>query len=139
VAIWGLAFKPNTDDMREAPAIPLIEALLDAGATVSAFDPAAGEAARALFGDRIRVASTDHEALEGADCLAVITEWNAFRMPDFERVREQLSAPLLFDGRNIYSPEKMVELDFTYYCIGRSPVVSESARPWSNQDASGRI
>lgn len=139
VALWGLAFKPNTDDMREAPAIPLIEALLSAGAEVSAFDPAAGEAARELFGDRIRVMSNNHDVLHEADCLAVITEWNAFRMPDLDRIRKELSSPVIFDGRNIYSPEKMREMGFTYYCIGRAPVLSEAALPVADSDSSGRI
>ena len=118
-ALWGLAFKPRTDDMREAPAIPIIEGLLARGARVKAYDPAAAPVARNLFGSRIELCEKSYDALVGADALAVVTEWNEFREPDFERMRNLLKAPVVFDGRNIYSPEHMRALGFTYISIGR--------------------
>ena len=118
-AVWGLAFKPNTDDMRYAPAIDLVEGLLAAGASVVAHDPQAMENAAAHFGDRITL-STDHYAcLDGADALCICTEWNVFRRPDFDQVARRLKAPVLFDGRNLYDPERMAARGFTYYAIGR--------------------
>jgi UDPglucose 6-dehydrogenase len=119
IAIWGLAFKPRTDDMREAPAIPIIERLLALGATVKAYDPAAAPVARALFGTRIELCEKSYEALSGADALAVVTEWNEFREPDFAKMQTLMKAPVVFDGRNIYSPEQMRALGFTYHSIGR--------------------
>jgi UDPglucose 6-dehydrogenase len=118
-AVWGLAFKPNTDDMREAPSIVIIESLLELGADVVAFDPVAHDTARQVFGDRIRYASGNYAALEGADALVVVTEWSEFRAPDFAAMKRLLAAPVIFDGRNIYSPEKMRDMGFTYSCIGR--------------------
>ena len=119
IAIWGLAFKPRTDDMREAPAIPIIERLLARGATVRAYDPAAAPVARGIFGDRIALCDKSYDALTGADALAIVTEWNEFREPDFAKMRTLLKAPVVFDGRNIYSPEQMRALGFTYFSIGR--------------------
>jgi UDPglucose 6-dehydrogenase len=119
IAVWGLAFKPRTDDMREAPAIVLIDRLLDAGATVRAYDPQAGPTATRIFNGRIALADKSYDAIAGADALAVVTEWNEFREPDFERMRGLMKAPVVFDGRNIYSPEQMRALGFTYYSIGR--------------------
>jgi len=119
IAIWGLAFKPKTDDMREAPAIPIIEALLAKGAKVQAFDPEAMRVARGLFGSKITFASRSYDALKGADALAVVTEWHEFREPDFARMRKLLKAPVIFDGRNIYEKEQMRAQGFTYYSIGR--------------------
>ena len=119
IAVWGLAFKPRTDDMREAPSIPLIEALLAAGATVQAYDPEAGAVARGIFGDRITYASTNYEALKEADALAIVTEWNEFRRPDFERMRSLMRTPVIFDGRNLFTPEMMKQHGFTYLSIGR--------------------
>jgi UDPglucose 6-dehydrogenase len=119
IALWGLAFKPRTDDMREAPAIPLIERLLARGATVKAYDPAAAPVARRLFDSRIGICEKSYDALAGADALAIVTEWNEFREPDFEKMRALLKAPVIFDGRNIYSPEHMRALGFTYFSIGR--------------------
>lgn len=120
IALWGLAFKPRTDDMREAPAIPIIEGLLRRGARVRAYDPAATPVARRLFDGRIALCERSYDALSGADALAIVTEWNEFREPDFEKMRSLLkSPPVVFDGRNIYSPEHMRGLGFTYFSIGR--------------------
>ena len=119
IALWGLAFKPRTDDMREAPAIPIIERLLAAGAGVRAYDPEAAPTARRIFGDRIALCEKSYDALAGADALAIVTEWNEFREPDFGKMRAQLKSPVVFDGRNIYSPEQMRALGFTYFSIGR--------------------
>ena len=119
IAVWGLAFKPRTDDMREAPAIPIIERLLAHGVTIRAYDPAAAPVARGLFGDRITLCDKSYDALSGADALAVVTEWNEFREPDFAKMKSLMKAPVVFDGRNIYSPEHMRALGFTYFSIGR--------------------
>jgi UDPglucose 6-dehydrogenase len=120
VAIWGLAFKPKTDDMREAPSIVLIEALLAAGAKVQAYDPEASRVAKGLFGSRIRLASGDYEALNGADCLAIVTEWSEFHRPDFAKMRKLMRTPVIFDGRNLFTPEQMKQHGFTYHSIGRA-------------------
>jgi len=119
IAVWGLAFKPRTDDMREAPAIVIIEGLLAQGASVRAYDPEATRTARGVFGDRITFCEKSYDALAGADALAVVTEWNNFREPEFAKMRELMRAPVVFDGRNIYSPENMRTLGFTYFSIGR--------------------
>jgi UDPglucose 6-dehydrogenase len=119
VSIWGLAFKPRTDDMREAPAIPIIERLLAGGAVVKAYDPVATPVARGIFGNKITYCDKSYDALSGADALAVVTEWNEFREPDFTKMRSLMKAPVVFDGRNIYSPEQMRALGFTYFSIGR--------------------
>jgi len=119
VAVWGLAFKPKTDDMREAPAVPIIETLLAKGAKVQAYDPEAAKVAKAIFGNRIGYSTRNYDALKGADALAVITEWQEFREPDFARMKKLMRAPVVFDGRNIYQREQMKALGFTYYSIGR--------------------
>ncbi len=119
IALWGLAFKPRTDDMREAPAIAIINRLLSLGATVRAYDPEATTTARRIFNDRITLCDKSYDALAGADALAIVTEWNEFREPDFEKMRTLLRAPIVFDGRNLYSPEHMSALGFTYFSIGR--------------------
>jgi UDPglucose 6-dehydrogenase len=122
VAIWGLAFKAETDDMRESPAIDLIEALLEGGAAVRAHDPEANESARRIFGERITYAGHMYDALEGADALVIVTEWLAFRNPDFPRMKQALKQPIVIDGRNLYDPAKMRQLGITYVSLGRSPV-----------------
>jgi UDPglucose 6-dehydrogenase len=119
IALWGLAFKPRTDDMREAPAIAMIDRLLAAGATVRAYDPEAGGTARRIFDSRISLAERSYDALKGADALAIITEWNEFREPDFVKMRGLMRSPVVFDGRNIYSPEHMRRLGFVYFSVGR--------------------
>lgn len=118
-AVWGLAFKPKTDDMREAPSIDLIHGLLDAGAHVRAYDPEASENAKYYFGDRITYCEQNYDCLESADALIVVTEWSAFRGPDFDLIARKLKAPVIFDGRNLYEPERLAARGFTYYAIGR--------------------
>jgi UDPglucose 6-dehydrogenase len=120
IAIWGLAFKPKTDDMREAPSIPLIDSLLSAGAIVQAYDPEATKVAKGIFGNRVSFTATNYDALKGADCVAIVTEWNEFRRPDFNRMRSLMRAPVVFDGRNLFTPEQMKQNGFTYHSIGRS-------------------
>jgi UDPglucose 6-dehydrogenase len=119
IAVWGLAFKPRTDDMREAPVIPLIEALLAAGATVQAYDPEAMKIAKGIFGTKVTFTATNYDALKGADGLAIVTEWNEFRRPDFGRMRKLMRAPVVFDGRNLFTPDQMKQNGFTYHSIGR--------------------
>jgi UDPglucose 6-dehydrogenase len=128
VGIWGLAFKPQTDDMREAPALTLIEELLEAGASVCAHDPVAVHEARRRLGDRVEFVESYYDAVAGADGLVVVTDWNEYRHPDFARVLKLLRRPVLIDGRNLYDPEKMLELGFIYESIGR-PVARKPARP----------
>jgi UDPglucose 6-dehydrogenase len=119
LAVWGLAFKPQTDDMREAPSVKVIEALLAKGASISANDPEAMENAKKIFGTRIDLVEDQYQALEGADGLLVITEWNEYRRPDFPKMKELLKGPHVWDGRNIYNPETMSQMGFQYSCIGR--------------------
>ncbi|MEQ6118705.1 UDP-glucose/GDP-mannose dehydrogenase family protein [Reichenbachiella sp. MALMAid0571] len=120
-AIWGLAFKPYTDDVREAPALLNIKALLDAGAKVKTYDPEAMENVKELLGDQIEFSKNEYEATKGADALMIMTEWPVFRTPDFDLLKTLLKNNLIFDGRNLYSTETMAELGFTYYSIGRAP------------------
>jgi UDPglucose 6-dehydrogenase len=119
VAIWGLAFKPRTDDMREAPAIAVINGLLKGGATVTAYDPKAEEQAKREFGDKITLCGRAYEAVTGADALVVVTEWNEFREPDFPKIKSLMRNAAIFDGRNIYDPRVLRELGFHYEGIGR--------------------
>jgi len=120
IALWGLAFKPRTDDMREAPAIPIIKGILARGGKVRAFDPAAKDVAKRIFGSKITYASNAYDAVKGADALMVVTEWNEFREPDFGRVKRLMKQPILFDGRNIFNPRQIRDAGFTYTSIGRS-------------------
>ena len=119
IAIWGIAFKPNTDDTREAPAFYIIDEMLKAGAEVFVFDPEAMEGARKRYGDRIRYAESSYGALQGVDALVIATEWNEFRKPDFELMKNIMRAPVIFDGRNIYDPGKMKNIGMVYHSIGR--------------------
>ena len=119
-AVWGLAFKPRTDDMRDAPAITVIESLLAAGAEVQAYDPEAMDEARKIFGDRVQYTHRNYDALHGASALLILTEWNEFRRPDFSRIERLLREPVIFDGRNIYDPVDLRKLGFTCYSIGRN-------------------
>ncbi len=132
IAVWGLAFKPNTDDMREAASRVLLESLWAAGAGVRAYDPAAMAEARRLYGQRpgLELCAGAMEALDGADALAIVTEWPEFRSPDFCAIRNALHEPVIFDGRNLYDPHQMAEEGFRYYAIGRrqpGPGVSNAA------------
>jgi len=121
IAIWGLAFKPNTDDMREAPSLTVIRELLEAGALVQAFDPVAIPAARGFLGEHrgLTFTASAHAAVEGADALAIVTEWKEFRSPDFDHLKSALKQPVIFDGRNLYNPELMQRMGFFYYGVGR--------------------
>ncbi|HKF95043.1 MAG TPA: nucleotide sugar dehydrogenase, partial [Gammaproteobacteria bacterium] len=121
IALWGLAFKPNTDDMRESSSRRLMEALWQSGANVHAHDPVAMDECMRLYGERqdMRLFESAEEALDGADALAIVTEWNQFRSPSFELLKERLRQPAIFDGRNLYDPDMMQKLGFHYYAIGR--------------------
>jgi UDPglucose 6-dehydrogenase len=122
LALWGLAFKPNTDDMREAPSRTVIDMLFQAGARVRAYDPVAASEARRIYGGHagFLLCKNAYEAAEGADALAIITEWQEFRSPDFDRLRQLLNAPVIFDGRNLYDPAMVSRFGFTYHAIGRA-------------------
>jgi UDPglucose 6-dehydrogenase len=119
IAVWGLAFKPKTDDMREAPAIPIVQMLLEQGAKVQAYDPEAMHVARGIFGSKVTYATKSYDALKGADALMLVTEWHEFREPDFVKMRKLMRTPLIFDGRNVYEPGQMKAHGFTYHSIGR--------------------
>ena len=119
LAVWGLAFKPKTDDMREAPSVPLIHGLLKEGVTVQAYDPEAMKVARGIFGSKVSFADSSYAALTGADALAIVTEWNEFREPDYGRMKKLMRTPVIFDGRNIYNPDTIRSQGFTYYSMGR--------------------
>jgi UDPglucose 6-dehydrogenase len=119
IAVWGLAFKPRTDDMREAPAVPLVHGLLKAGAIVQAYDPEAMKVARSIFGTKITYSPSGYAALEDADALIIVTEWNEFREPDFTRMRKLMRKPAIFDGRNIYNPQQIRAHGFEYFSMGR--------------------
>jgi UDPglucose 6-dehydrogenase len=119
IAVWGLAFKPKTDDMREAPAVPLIHGLLKEGATVHAYDPEAMKVAKGIFGSKVTFADNSYAALTGADALTIVTEWNEFREPNYNRMKKLMRAPVIFDGRNIYNPDTIRGQGFTYFSMGR--------------------
>jgi UDPglucose 6-dehydrogenase len=119
VAVWGLSFKAETDDMRESPAIPLVDGILNAGGAVRVHDPKAMEVARGLYGDRLHYARDPYDAVAGSDALVIVTEWLLYRTPDFDRMRTLLTRPLILDGRNLYDPERMARLGFEYHAIGR--------------------
>jgi UDPglucose 6-dehydrogenase len=124
LALWGIAFKANTDDIREASAIEVIKDLTAHGMKIRAFDPVANTRAREEIGhlENLEILDSQYDVLDGADALAVVTDWNQFRNPDFERIRRALTAPLVFDGRNLYLPERMGKAGFAYFSIGRTPV-----------------
>ena len=124
LAFWGLAFKPETDDIREAPALYMIEELLKHGARIIAYDPEAMDNVRRKLGDKIQYAGNPYEALKDADALVISTEWNNFRMPDFEKMKKLMKLPVIFDGRNVYDPDNMRRHNFVYYSIGRMPVTN---------------
>ena len=120
IALWGLAFKPNTDDIREAPALSIIEALTSMGAAITAYDPEAMPNVKAQIGDKIKYATSQYEALTGADFLIIATEWSEFRTPDFERMEKEIKHKIIFDGRNLFEVSKMKELGYHYESIGRA-------------------
>ncbi len=119
IALWGLAYKPRTDDLRDAPSLVIIDRLLELGAKVSAHDPVATGRARKILGERVRFFDGNYDVLKGADALIVVTEWNEFRQPDFERMKRLMKSPIVFDGRNIYDPKQMRAKGFTYYGVGK--------------------
>lgn len=121
IAVWGLAFKPNTDDIREAPALYMINKILEAGGSVTAYDPEAMENVQAIFGDKISYADDSYEAMQGADALLIVTEWPAFRNPNFKKMEQLLKNKVIFDGRNVFDLEEMKELGYHYFSIGRNP------------------
>jgi UDPglucose 6-dehydrogenase len=129
IGVWGLAFKPNTDDMREAPSRRLLQLLWDAGAKVRAYDPEARTEAAHVFGERPDLVICDdaHAVLDGADALAIVTEWKAFRSPDFKRIAKSLAAPVIFDGRNMYEPRTVEAAGIAYYGIGRGRSVHKAS------------
>jgi UDPglucose 6-dehydrogenase len=120
VTLWGLSFKPNTDDVREAPSLYIISALQKAGVTIRAYDPAAMEEMKRKIGGTIKYCENNYDALKGADALLLLTEWNDFRRPDFDRMKSLMNQPVVFDGRNIYDPKFMADRGFVYYGIGRA-------------------
>ena len=124
IAVWGLAFKPNTDDTREAPAFIIIEELLAAGAKVKVYDPEAIENTKIIFGDKIEYFDNQYECLNDSDVLAIITEWNVFRSPDFDIIKSKLRTNIIFDGRNLFEPHDMQKLAIEYHCIGRPNAIS---------------
>jgi len=128
IAVWGIAFKPGTDDVREAPSITLMQRLLDRGAEVVAYDPVAEETCREVLGDKIGYTSDAATAASGADALVVCTDWDEFKYPDFDEVKAALKSPVIFDGRNLYRREQMLEYGFIYHSVGREPVVPESVK-----------
>ncbi len=128
ITMWGLAFKPNTDDIREAPALYTIDRLLEAGATVRAFDPEAMDNVKAIYGDKVTFCDDQYEALKDADCLTIMTEWPVFRTPDYNYIKSLLKAPVIFDGRNLYDLKHMRELGFYYDSIGRSKVTLPASK-----------
>ncbi len=127
-AVWGLAFKPKTDDMREAPSVVICDRLLAEGAQIAVHDPEAMSEARRHLGERVTYQKVNYDALDGADALIIVTEWNEFRRPDFARMKKLMKSPVIFDGRNLYEPQQMVEEGFSYFSMGRPAVRSEGAK-----------
>lgn len=119
-AVWGLTFKPKTNDMRMSPSITIINALLELGANIKAYDPKGFEQAKTMWGDRIIYAKNSYDAVDGADCLLLLTEWNEFRRPDFDKIKVLMNSPIIFDGRNQYDPERMLQRGFEYTCVGKN-------------------
>ncbi len=124
-AAWGLAFKPKTNDMREAPSITIINELLKRGAKIQAYDPKAFDLARTIFGDKIEYSNSAYEALTGADAMLLLTEWNEFRRPNFDKIKSLMKHHVIFDGRNQYNVKRITEKGFEYYCIGKKAMIKE--------------
>ena len=137
VAVWGLAFKPKTDDIREAPALVLVDALLAAGVSIRVHDPEALANVRAHYGDRLTYCDLPYGALEQADALAIVTEWNEFRNPNFDVMLHLLRSPVIFDGRNLYDPARMAAMGFTYQGIGRAPSFRLNADEYATSQVIG--
>ena len=137
--VWGLAYKPRTDDIGQSPAISLVSSLLDAGAIVRAYDPRAMDNARAMFGERVTFCESMYDAADGADVLALVTEWHQFRRPDFGRLRGSMRGNLLVDGRNVWEPAELEELGFRYVAIGRRGLKPRSVLPGPPRDPSLRL
>lgn len=127
-ALWGLAFKPDTDDIREAPALYIIDKLVAQGAKIKAYDPEAMENVKTLLGDKIEFVESQYEALEGAEALIIATEWGAFRNPDFDKMKEMLSTPTIFDGRNIFELDRMENEGFYYSSMGRKTIIPRQVK-----------
>ena len=138
IAIWGLAFKPRTDDIREAPSLVLIRQLLDAGATIRAFDPEAMQNVRNIFGEQITYCNGAYDALDGVDALAIVTEWQEFRNPNFETMKQLMRQPIIVDGRNLYDPSHMKRLGFSYASVGRQTASVQSDKPRAGGDLDTR-
>ena len=140
VAVWGLSFKPQTDDMREASSRVLMESLWEAGASVRAYDPEAMNEMRRIYPDQggLQLCDSAQDALQGADALAIVTEWQEFRSPDFEAIKSTIKDPVIFDGRNLYDPELLSTLGITYYAIGRSNA-SSAAEPMFGRRKTDRV
>jgi UDPglucose 6-dehydrogenase len=141
IALWGLAFKPNTDDMREAASRVLMESLWAAGARVRAYDPVAMPECRRIYGERadLVLCKTSPEVMEGADALAIVTEWREFRSPDFDRIKGALRTPAIFDGRNLYDPEQMALAGFSYYAIGRGKAIDRANDPKASPKVNKKV
>jgi UDPglucose 6-dehydrogenase len=131
IAVWGLAFKPRTDDIREAPALVLIDHLLKHGAKIQVHDPEAMDNVHEIYGEKLRYAQQMMEALEGAHALAINTEWDEYRTPDFDEMRRRMASPVIFDGRNLYEPAQISAAGFTYHSIGRTSVEAKERTPAS--------
>jgi UDPglucose 6-dehydrogenase len=127
IGVWGLAFKPETDDMREAPAVTVVNGLIERGATVRVHDPVALDNARAYWGEMVEYAEVNYDVLPGASALLVVTDWKQYRSPDFAKMKALMARPLVLDGRNLYSPQRMAELGFEYVSVGRAAAVGVTA------------
>jgi UDPglucose 6-dehydrogenase len=141
IAIWGLSFKPQTDDMREASSRVLMESLWEAGASVRAFDPVAMEEAQRIYQDQpgLELCESAQAAVKGSDALAIVTEWQEFRSPDFQFIRDELNYPLIFDGRNLYDPDLMTAQGITYYAIGRDNTQDENAHEFGRRKTDQKV
>jgi UDPglucose 6-dehydrogenase len=131
IAVWGIAFKPGTDDVREAPSITIIRHLIERGATVAVHDPVAHETCRRELGDQVTYVDNTFDVLDRADALVICTDWDEFRHPDFDEMRQRMHSPVVFDGRNLYRHRTMREYGFVYHCVGREPVVADGVEQTS--------
>jgi UDPglucose 6-dehydrogenase len=141
LALWGLAFKANTDDVRDAPALEIIDCLTQRGMYIKAYDPQAGKNALKILesNSNVEILDKQYDTLQGTNALAVVTEWNQFRNPDFQRIKQELQAPIIFDGRNLYSPELLGNMGFAYFCIGRAADLQDIASVLPGPDVQERL